>query len=88
MITYHNHDKHITMPELNTLAADVFNARLAQANLIAKTIFDAKLSSHNRKITSNKTKHLLKMNLKCLKHSFQFILEEKVTLKMMAHKMI
>ena len=36
---------------VNTLAADVFNARLAD--------FDAKLSSVNRKITANKTKHLL-----------------------------
>ena len=33
----HNHDKYITTPEFNTLAADVFNARLAQANLVAKT---------------------------------------------------
>ena len=41
------------------MAADVFNARLAQANLITKTDFDAKLSSLNRKITQNKTKHLL-----------------------------
>ena len=37
----HNHDKYITTPEFNTLAADVFNARLAQANLITKTDFDA-----------------------------------------------
>ena len=37
----HNHDKHITAPEFNTLAADVFNARLAQANLVAKTNFDS-----------------------------------------------
>ena len=64
----HNHDKYITTPELNTLAADVFNARLAQANLITKTDFDAKLSSLNRKITQNKTKHLLVENkLKKLK---------------------
>ena len=49
----------ITTPGFNTLAADVFNARLAQANLVTKTDFDAKLSSLNRKITSNKTKHLL-----------------------------
>ena len=28
----HNHDKYITTPEFNTLAADVFNARLAQPN--------------------------------------------------------
>ena len=50
----HNHDKYITTPEFNTLAADVFNAKLAQANLITKTNFDAKLSSLNRKITANK----------------------------------
>ena len=42
IITDHNHDKHITTPEFNTLAADVFNARLAQPNLITKTDFDAK----------------------------------------------
>ena len=58
----HNHDKYITTPEFNKLAADVFNARLAQANLITKTDFDAKLSSLNRKITQNKTKHLLVEN--------------------------
>ena len=45
-----------------------FNARLAQANLITKTDFDAKLSSLNRKITSNKSKHFLVENeLKQLK---------------------
>ena len=26
-LTDHNHDKYITIPEFNTLAADVFNAR-------------------------------------------------------------
>ena len=61
-LTDHNHDKYITTPEFNTLAADVFNARLAQANLITKTDFDAKLSSLNRKITENKTQHLLLEN--------------------------
>ena len=45
----HNHDKYITTPEFDILAADVFNARLAQANLITKTDFDTKLSSLNRK---------------------------------------
>ena len=58
----HNHDKYITTPKFNTLAADVFSARLSQANLITKTDFDAKLSSLNRKITANKTRHLLKMS--------------------------
>ena len=58
----HNHDKYITTSEFNTLAAHVFNARLAQANLITKTDFDAKLSSLNRNITANKTKHFLNDN--------------------------
>ena len=45
-----------------------FNARLAQANLITKTDFDTKLLSLNRKITANKSKHLLVENeLKKLK---------------------
>ena len=58
----HNHDKYIDTSDFNTLAANVFNARLAQANLITKTDFDTKLSSLNRKITQNKTKHLLVEN--------------------------
>ena len=56
-LTDHDHDKYITTPEFNTLAA-VFNARQAQANLITKTDFDAKLSIHNRNITANKSKNL------------------------------
>ena len=63
-----NHDKYITTPEFNILAADVVNARLAQVNLITIADFDAKLSSLNRKITANKSKHLLVENkLKKLK---------------------
>ena len=50
----HNYDKYITNPEFNTMAGSVFNARLTQTNLITKTVFDAKLSSLNRKITVNK----------------------------------
>ena len=61
-LTDHDHDKYIITPEFNTLAADVFNARLAKANLIKKTDFDAKMSSLNRKNTSNKSKHLLVEN--------------------------
>ena len=38
----HYHDKCITTPEFNTLAA-VFNARLSQANSVAKTIFNLDL---------------------------------------------
>ena len=44
-LTNHNHDKYIDTSKFNTLVANVFNARLAQANLITKTDFDAKLSS-------------------------------------------
>ena len=55
----HNHDKYITTPEFNTLAADVFNAKLSRANLVMKTDFDAKQLSFNKKIRENKTKHLL-----------------------------
>ena len=61
-LTDHNHEKYITTPEFNTLAAVIFNARLTQVNLITNTDFDAKLSSINRKITKNKTKHLLVEN--------------------------
>ena len=35
----HNHEKYIDTSEFNKLAADVFNARLAQAKLIKKTRF-------------------------------------------------
>ena len=55
----HNYDKYIDTSEFSKLAADVFNARLAQANLVTKIDFDDKLLSLNRKITSNKTKHVL-----------------------------
>ena len=63
-----DHDKYITTPEFNTLAVDVFNAKLKQANLVTKTDFDDKLKSLNQKINSNKTEHLLVENeLKKLK---------------------
>ena len=54
----------ITTPEFNTLAADVVNSRLAEANLVTKTDFDAKLSSLNRKkyFEINQNTCLLKMN--------------------------
>ena len=72
----HNHDKQITTPEFNNLAADVFNARLAQANLITKTDFDATLSSLNRTITKNKSKKLL----------IRATLLARATLQKMVHK--
>ena len=75
----------------NKLASDVFNARLAQINSIRKTDFDAKLSSLNRKITQNKSKHLLIENeLNKLKTSnlILVILLENVILEKMVHKLI
>ena len=56
-LTDHNHEKYIATPHFNNLAANVFNAGLAQAHLITKTDFDVKLSSLNRKIPSNISKH-------------------------------
>ena len=35
-LNYHNHDKYIATSEFNKLAGDVFNARIAQSNLIKK----------------------------------------------------
>ena len=40
----------------------MFNARLSQANLVTKTGFDDKLLNLSRKITINKTKHVLVEN--------------------------
>ena len=58
----HNHDKYIDTSEFNKLASDVFNARLAQAKLITKRDFDAKLSNLNRKILKiNQNIYLLKI---------------------------
>ena len=58
-ITDHNHDKYITTPKFNSLAAGIFDSRLARANLITKTDFDAELKKISGGVTSNKTKHVL-----------------------------
>ena len=88
-LSNHNHDKYIDTEEFNKLAVDVFDARIAQAKLITKTGFDAKMSSLNRIITANKTKRMLVENewnnLKTFDSSY-FI--GKVILKKMAHKII
>ena len=44
-LTNHNHDKYITTPEFNKFSAEVFDARLAQANLVTKTDIDGKVCS-------------------------------------------
>ena len=58
-VTDHNHDKYIATPKFNKLSAEVFDVRLARANVITKADFDDKLKSLNQKINSNKTKYLL-----------------------------
>ena len=81
IVSDHNHDKYITTPEFNNLAAGVFTARLTQADLVTKTDFDTKLKSLNGKINSNKTKHLLVENkLKKLKTFDLSYLEKKIIL--------
>ena len=55
----HNHDKYITTSEFNKLTTGNFNARLGHTNLITKTDFDTRLQSLNKRINSNKTKHVL-----------------------------
>ena len=57
-ITYHNHNKYITTPELSKLRAENFAARLAQVNSVRKTDFDNELINLNKN-NSNKTKHAL-----------------------------
>ena len=53
-----DNSKYITTKEFNTLRAENFAARLKQADLVNKSDFDNKLTSFNKQITSNKTKHL------------------------------
>ena len=103
-ITDHDHDKYITTPEFNKLTAENFAARLAQANLasksdianfVKKTDFDDKLKNLNKKVTSNKSKHLLIENEKTIKdynikqknckHMIQGFLLVKATFLMMEH---
>ena len=86
-ITNHKHE-YITTPEFNKLAADAFNARIAQTNLITKTDFDARLSALNRKITKHKSDHVLVKNeLNKLKtFDFGVFFLEKAILKKMTYK--
>ena len=77
-----NHDKYITTPEFNTLAADVFETSLAaQTDFIRKPDFDFKLKEISDRVTKNKTKHILIENeLKNCKNLTLLILEGKVIL--------
>ena len=89
-INNHNHYEYITTPEFNTLAADVFKARLAaQTDLIRKPDSDFKLKGISDRVTKNKTKYLLVENeLKNYKNLMLLILGGKVILKKKIHKII
>ena len=67
----HDHDKYITPPEFNKWTAERFSVRFTLANLaskidianlVKKTDLDDKLLSFNKRINSNKTKHVLVEN--------------------------
>ena len=53
-----NNSTYITTQEFNKLTAENFTARLKPADLVNKTDFDNKLTNFNKRITSNKTRHL------------------------------
>ena len=53
-----DNSKYITTQEFNKLKAENFATRLKQADLVNKADFDNKQTSFNKRITSNKTKHL------------------------------
>ena len=74
-ITDHNHDKYITTPEFNALAADIFNARLAQANLVTKTDLNNSVSSLDSKISANKTKNKCIENELKSRKTFDYLLK-------------
>ena len=58
----HDHDKYINSSEFNKLAADVFNARISQANLITKTDFDVNRVLIEKLLKISQNIYLLKMN--------------------------
>ena len=53
-----DYSKYITTPEFNSLTAKNFATRLKQRDLVNKTNFDNKLTSFDKRIMSNETKHL------------------------------
>ena len=80
-ITYHDHNKYITIQEFNKLTAENFSARLVQVDLVTKTDVDTKLTSLNEIINSNKAKHLLVENeIRSYRHLINVIFEVKIIL--------
>ena len=66
-INDHDHHKYITTQKFSRLTSKNFAAILKQANLVSKndisdftkkTDFDDKLKNINKKVTSNKTRHM------------------------------
>ena len=66
-----NHNNYIITPEFNKLTTENFTTRIKLANLaikgdiadfVKKTDFDDKLKNLNKKVTSNKSQHLLVEN--------------------------
>ena len=53
-----NYVEYISTPEFNKLTAQSIAERLKQGNLVTKTDFDNKLTSFNKRVTLNSTKHL------------------------------
>ena len=53
-----DNSKYILTQEFNKLTVENFATRIKQADLVNKNDFDNKLTSFNRPITTNKTKHL------------------------------
>ena len=80
-ITYHDHNKYITIQEFNKLTAENFSARLVQVDLVTKTDVDTKLISLNEIINSNKAKHLLVENeIRSYRYLINVIFEVKIIL--------
>ena len=61
-LTDYDQNKFIATPELNTLAADVINARLKQANLVIKKDFVNTVSSLIKLLPIKQKMSLLKMS--------------------------
>ena len=70
-ILHHHHDEYITTQKHNKLTVENFDGRLKQANLasrndiadfIKKAYLDDELKNLNKKVTLNKTKHVLVQN--------------------------
>ena len=63
----HDHGKYITTQEFNKLTSENFSVRLKEANLptkndivhfIRKNYFDNEVTNIDKKVTSNKTRHV------------------------------